>query len=259
MTSVFCQEISIKIKSDYQEDSTTIRMVRTEITDDSILNLVLNLVFVLPVEESKKYYRYGIGIDECKKLIDSSFIADNVVFIQPDYVRIPWYGNHVSNKEIWQLDYTIEVIKNAKTKYSNSDKNVRVFLVGFSKSGWGAMNILMSHSYLIDGVLIWDAPLSARRIDKWGMQQIFGDQDYFNRNYYLLRENGINTEELKNKKIVIGGYANFEDSSTEFLDLLDKNEIQYFHDSTLNYPHKWDKNWVYELLTYCNLTLKTKD
>ena len=254
ITSIFCQEIRIKIKSDYQEDSTIIRIVGTEITDDS----VLNLVFVLPVEEYKKDYRYGVGIDECQKLIDNNFVSKNVVFIQPDYVRIPWYGNHISNKEIRQLDYTLEVIKYIKTKYSYLDKKIKVFLLGFSKSGWGAMNILISHAYLIDGILIWDAPLSTRGIEKWGMQQIFGNEDNFNKNYFLLRENGIKHEALKNKIIIIGGYDYFEDSSIEFLDLLDENEIEYFHDNTLSYPHKWDKNWIYKLLTYCNLILKTK-
>ncbi len=133
-----------------------------------------------------------------------------------------------------------------------------MFLLGFSKSGWGAMNILISHAYLIDGILIWDAPLSTRGIEKWGMQQIFGNEDNFNNNYFLLRENGIKHEALKNKIIIIGGYDYFEDSSIEFLDLLDENEIEYFHDNTLSYPHKWDKNWIYKLLTYCNLILKTK-
>ncbi len=250
ISSLFCQKTRIKIKSDYQEDSTIIRIVGTEITDDSILNLV----FVLPVEENKKDYKYGIGIDECQKLIDCKLVSKNVVFIQPDYIRIPWYGNHISNKKIRQLDYTLEVIKYMKAKYSNLDKKIKVFLLGFSKSGWGAMNILISHANLIDGILIWDAPLSIRGIEKYGMQQIFGSEDNFNKDYFLLRENGIRHEELNNKIIIIGGYDYFEDSTNEFLDLLDKNRIEYLYDNSLRYPHKWDKNWIYKLLMYCNLT-----
>lgn len=246
------QEVSVKIKSPYQEDSTLIRRVSTEMTDDS----VVQLVFVLPVEASKTQYTYGVGIEECQQLISRNRVVQNVVFIQPDYTRVPWYGNHISNEEVRQLDYTRELITNTKAEYEASGKKVRVFLLGFSKSGWGSMHILLEYPRLIEGILIWDAPLSTRWNEKWGMQQVFGNEENFMENHYLLRASDRKYEALKNKTIVIGGYDYFESSSTRFLTQLEENGIPYFHDNTLKYPHKWDSRWIARLLSYCKLTVE---
>lgn len=246
--SIFCQDIRVKIKSDYQEDSSYLRIINSTITEDSNFNLV----FVLPVEAFKENYKYRSGIDECKKLIDSYKISNNVVFIQPDYIRIPWYGNHISNKSIWQLDFTVDLIKSYRLKYSN--KKFKVYLLGFSKSGWGSMNILIKYPELIDGILIWDAPLSTKWNEKWGMHYSFGNEENFMNNYYLMRENGIEFERLKNKKIVIGGYDLFEKQTKDFLIRLDENDIKYIYDDNLRTKHEWNKDWILRLLYYIHLS-----
>jgi hypothetical protein len=237
---------SLPIKSDYQEDSTRISIVHDVLHDDS----VLNLVFVLPVEAHKEKYQYGNGIDECRKLLDSNRVATNVVFIQPDYIRVPWYVNHVSNPEVRQEHYTLEVIDLMKARYAAAAPKVRVFLLGFSKSGWGAMHLLVKHPEAIDGIFIWDAPLATAWNEHWGMRAAFGSEAHFEENYYFMREKDLSYEELKNKRIVVGGYDFFEELSRDFLALLDEKGIAYVHNPTLEYAHRWDRNWIQALLSH---------
>ena len=253
ISSLFCQEIRCRIKSDFQEDSTYIRIIETTITEDS----VVNLIFILPVEEYKNQYEYGTGIEECKKIADSDSMLRNTIFIQPDYIRMPWYGNHPSNSEIRQLDYTIEVISHIKLKYSYSDKRIMTYLLGFSKSGWGCMNIMIRYPSFIDGILLWDSPLSTVWNKNWRMEEVFGNEEHFMKNYYLMRPNAIDFEKLENKKIVIGGYDYFESQSEAFLQLLDQHGVNYVQDNSISYPHKWNKDWIYKLLLYCNLVTRS--
>ena len=240
----------MRIKSEYEEDSTYLSIVNTTIVEDS----VLNLIFVLPVEAFKENYKYGNGFDECKELIVSNKISNNVVFVQPDYNKIPWYGNHNSNRTICQLDYTVDLIKEIRLRYS--DKNLKVYLLGFSKSGFGSMNIIIKYPELIDGVMIWDTPLSTKWNEKWGMQYSFGTEENFINNYYLMRENGIDFKVLKNKLIIVGGYNLFETQTKDFLKRLDENGIKYVYDNTIKCRHEWNKDWIYKLLLHSNSLTK---
>lgn len=243
------QEISTRIKSDFQEDSTNLKIINTAITEDS----VLNLIFVLPVE-SQNHYKYGNGIDECKELIKNNKISNNVIFIQPDYCRTPWYGNNPKDSSIWQLEYTIEIIEKVQLQYNN--KKHKIYLLGFSKSGSGSMNILLKYPGLIDGVMIWDAPLSTKWNEKWEMNFSFGTEVNFMKNYYLMREYGIDFENIKSKLIIIGGYDLFEIQIKEFLKRLDNNGVNYIYDDTLKYTHEWNKDWIYKLLLYAGTLTK---
>lgn len=250
ISSLHCQEIRMKIKSDYQEDSTYLRIINTTITEDSDLNLI----FILPVEQYKENYKYGNGFDECKKLIDNDKISNNVVFIQQDYINTPWYGNHDSNKKVWQLEYTIELIKNICLRYGN--KNLKVYLLGFSKSGFGSINILIKYPELIDGIMIWDAPLSTKWNENWRMQDSFGSEHNFMRDYCLMRKTRIEFENLINKEIIIAGYDLFEAQSKDFLKRLDENGIKYIYDNTIKYKHEWNKDWIYRILLHCDSLIK---
>lgn len=240
--ALYGQSRVIRIKSAYQEDSTAIRIVSTAMQDTALVRLV----FVLPVEEAKTRYKYGSGIEECQKLIEEGRVAENVVFIQPDYVRMPWYGNHPADTSTWQLSYTKELIGQMKAVHSG--KRIAVYLLGFSKSGWGSMSLLLHHPELIDGIMVWDAPLAANWNEKWGMQQVFDNQVHFMANYHLMRYAKDELKVLHGKTIIIGGYDLFEKESTAFLKLLDSKGIHYLHTPDLHYKHEWNKEWISQLL-----------
>ena len=52
-------------------------------------------------------------------------------------------------------------------------------LLGFSKSGWGAYSLLLRHPDLFGRAAAWDAPLMKDRPDQYGMGEIFGTQENF--------------------------------------------------------------------------------
>ncbi len=141
------------------------------------------------------------------ELADSNLIRNDIVFVQPGFVRIPWYGDHPDNRQISQEKYLIDVISQVSMIFQNYHKNI--YLLGFSKSGWGSMSVLLNYPDIIDGIFIWDTPFCTGFNQDWGMNQIFRDEKYFNSNYILTDRIGKSATELKEKIIAIGGYDMF--------------------------------------------------
>ena len=234
----------VEILSDFQEDSTLIRTIRTGLSKDS----VVNIVFILPVEKQKVQYTYGVGIEEAKKLIDLNLINNNVIFIQPEFCRTPWYGNHPTNPQIGQLNYLNDVIKNITSGYQ--EYNLKTYLLGFSKSGWGSMSLILNPQNNIDGIFIWDAPLMTKYNPDWDMDEVFENEKYFNESYYLPSKLTENHDIPKSKFIVLGGYDLFRNQSIEFIEKMKLYGVNFIHLDTLNYHHEWNKDWIYSLLKY---------
>gem|GEM_PF-1720302 len=210
------------------------------------------MVFVLPVEARKKSPKYGQGLVVCKELADSGFIRNNVVFVQPEFVRMPWYANHPVEPEVRQLDFMVQLIQHFQKKYVAHPK-VRVHLLGFSKSGWGSMFILCQQPDLVDGIMVWDSPLATSFNSNWGMDQVFGKQDYFMTHFYLPALAEQRPESFRSKSIIVGGYDQFLRSSKEFLLVFARHEITYTHLYPLNFDHRWEADWVLPMLQAAGL------
>jgi len=238
------EQVINRVRSLYQEDSTTITTFQTRYSGSDSLTII----FVLPVEEEKEFCIFGSGIREIRELADSNLIRSDVAFVQPGFTRIPWYADHPDNKQISQEKYLIEVISQVSVIFFHYHK--KIYLLGFSKSGWGSMSILLNNPGIIDGVFIWDTPFCTGFNKDWGMEQVFRDKRYFNRNYILTNRIGKYTTDIKDKIIAIGGYDLFLKETEAFLKLMDKKKISYYHNPNLQYRHEWNKGWIYSLLQY---------
>lgn len=204
----------------------------------------LNIVFVLPVKESKTF-SFGDPLKLIKdNLTNSNSIKDNVIFVQPVFTTVPWFANHPTDLSIQQEKDTINFINFIKNKYSNfpSFKSV---LLGFSKSGWGSFSLLMKDSSLADYLFAWDAPLGLSQLT-FGleMEPVFVDDTYFD-TYDLSTRLPNEFTSLENKNIYIGGYQLFETESTAFTDLLPSyTGISFNLDESMEFPHQWDIDWM---------------
>lgn len=233
-----------RIKSPHQEDSTSLYTLSTGLDGSDSLSVI----FLLPVERQKERYRYGVGIREVKELLDSNLLSRHILFIQPEFSRIPWYANHPSNPEVAQEKYLAGLIEDMRRQMDFSTE--RVYLLGFSKSGWGSMSFTLNYPELVDGIFIWDAPLATGYQKAWGMEQVFLQKPHFEENYQLTKRLARNAQKLRGKILVVGGYDFFATSCREVLEQLEQLGVAYIHDSDLNYPHEWNKTWIYGLLRH---------
>jgi len=123
------------------------------------------------------------------------------------------------------LNYLNDVIKNITSGYQ--EYNLKTYLLGFSKSGWGSMSLILNPQNNIDGIFIWDAPLMTKYNPDWDMDEVFENEKYFNECYDL-----------------------FGNQSIEFIEKMKLYGVNFIHLDTLNYHHEWNKDWIYSLLTY---------
>jgi hypothetical protein len=210
----------------------------------------LKIIFVLPVQ-SLDQTSFGNGIDEVKELLDSNEIEDNVLFIQPRFLVTPWYANHPSNVNIQQEDSTVELINIILAKYSMFP-NKKVYLLGYSKSGYGAVNIQLRYPSIVDGIFIWDAPVALDTFITSDMASVFDNVTYLQENYNMVDLLSTNSTSLEGKEIVVGGYKLWETLSKGFTDELTSNypSVNFTLNETMDYNHTWNKEWVKELLQY---------
>jgi len=211
----------------------------------------LKVIYLLPVDTTDNY-AFGRGILETQKLMIEGSISDNVLFIEPDLNTTPWFGNHPTNVKIQQEDNMVELFDKINYEYSFF-KDIEVTVLGFSKSGWGAMSMQLNFPEYIDNALIWDAPLDIYSLN-YGMSNVFVTNQYFRDNYFLNDELITKSNNLIGKTIVIGGYDLFSTSSNGFMSELNNYPlVNYISDATMVYAHTWDKRWIKDLLYYVNL------
>lgn len=163
-----------EIRSEYQADATKIRVLLPDSLDADRFYPVL---YVLPVEAGEES-RYGDGLLECQRCD----IANKYqwICVAPTFSALPWYADHPTDPELRQESYFLEtVIPAIEATYPTQNAREGRFLVGFSKSGWGAFSLILRHPDLFARAAAWDAPLMMERPDRYGMGPIFGTQDNF--------------------------------------------------------------------------------
>lgn len=211
----------------------------------------LKIIYVLPVEYTGES-SFGNGLIEVKQLMDAGDIQDNILFVSPDFIDTPWFCNHSSDVNIQQEDNIVELIDDIQAEYTALGfPNIETYLLGFSKSGHGSMNLLMKYPSKVDGIMIWDTPLSVYTFVYADMAPVFGTLANLQNNYYLNDTLVANNTNLLGKDIIIGGYNLFETYTDNFTAVLDTYPaIDYTLDETMNYAHAWNDVWIKELFAY---------
>ena len=162
------------------------------------------LLYVLPVQPGTPRSMagqwatdYGDGIAAMRDL-DVANRCDLVV-VEPDFNAVeapglyetgpaPWYGDSPASAAIRQESYIVSAVVPAVDSLYPAARRERL-LLGYSKSGWGAINLLLRHPDLFEAAAAWDAPLMMRSISPPHYADediVFGrDNDYFTREYRL--------------------------------------------------------------------------
>src|ERR1043166_3437601 len=169
-----------------------------------------NVIYVLPVEAGTKS-EYGDPLVELKKLdLHNRY---NVIFVEPTFFNTPWYADNPDDPRIHQETYLLkDVIPFIDRTYPTRARAGNRFLLGFSKSGWGAWTLLLRHLQVFGRAAAWDAPMMMDH-PEWGGSPIFGTQENFERYRItnLLRAHAaeLPASTLNAPRLILTGYAFF--------------------------------------------------
>lgn len=135
------------------------------------------VLYILPVAAGTTS-RWGSGIREAAR----ADIADRfgVVCVAPAFAATPWFADHPTDPALQQESHFIKtVLPWVESHYPVEKRRSGRFLLGFSKSGYGAVMLLLRHPDLFERALAWDAPIDKTRPDQFKMIDVFGTEAHF--------------------------------------------------------------------------------
>lgn len=241
-----------RIESPYQAKETSLRVLMPDKVD---LTKQYRVLYVLPVHEDGEF-RHGDGLIEMKKL--NVHNEHQVICVSPSFTAQPWFADHDLNPQKLEESHLIKtVIPFVDANYPTQAGSDGRFLIGFSKSGWGAIALLLRNPDLFDKAAGWDigirvdtGPIEeddrAERIAReWGTVENFEA----NRISNLVKTRGkdlgdearlfyYSTEGTR----AIGG--------VEIHRLLVEHEIPHRYVMEPHRKHAWDTGWIPEAMAF---------
>jgi pimeloyl-ACP methyl ester carboxylesterase len=117
-----------------------------------------------------------------------------------------------------------------------------VTLVGFSKSGCGALNLALDHPGLFRSVVVFDAPLANEDIRRFELSSFYADAQELRADVPLLRVRAGATFGATDL-ILVRGETFAEEMDLFFAALRDRNLDAVVPDG-VRCPHHWNSGWI---------------
>ena len=231
-----------ELTTEYQSGPALVQILLPDHLDRSKTYPVL---YILPVEGIGS--KFGHGLVEAQK----ADIANKygVICVYPIFNKAsPWYGNHATEPTLRQEDYVVKaLVPFIDSKYpTQKDKEGR-WLIGFSKSAWGAFTLLFRHPDVFGYAAGWDGPLMLDGNGKdWGPMGLsvnFGTREAMLPNLpsVLAKENA---SWLKKRPRLVLGLGKFWAGHVKKMEaLLESLGIPHVYRSDLTVEHRWDTGW----------------
>jgi S-formylglutathione hydrolase FrmB len=200
------------------------------------------VLFVLPVEGGEGN-RFGDGLAEVKKL--DLHNKHGFICVLPTFARLPWYADHPTDPRIAQESYFVKVVLPFfEQTYPALAKPEGRLLLGFSKSGWGALTLLLRHPSVFGKAVAWDAPLMMDAPGKYGSGEIFATRDNFTKYQVtkLIEQQGAKLGDKK--RLALMGYGNFRKDHQAAHELLEKLKVPHEYQDGPPRKHDWHSGWV---------------
>ncbi|MFM8252050.1 MAG: alpha/beta hydrolase-fold protein [Planctomycetota bacterium] len=233
--------IEHKLRSRYQAGETIVRVVRPTVIDGQRRYSAL---YILPVE-ARDEHRFGDPVAEAIK----ARLADRwqVICVFPTFSHLPWYADHPTDLEKRQESYLLhDVLPLIEREHPVRAERAGRWLVGFSKSGWGAYSLLFRHPDRFDRAAAWDAPLMKDRPNQFGMQEIFGTDEAFAAYQLTKRLPTIRSQLGTRTRLVLTGFDNFREHHEQFHGELQRQQLPHEYRDGPKRAHIWGSGWLAE-------------
>jgi len=200
------------------------------------------VLYILPVERGTGG-RWGSGIGEARRTnVHNTF---GLVCVAPAFDSTPWYADHPTDPTVRHESYLLRVVLPlVEARHPVEKRPEGRLLVGFSKSGWGAFSLLLRHPDLFGRAAAWDAPMMEQAPTKFGMAEIFGSQENFERyriTALVERQAGLLKEGPA--RLVLMGYGNFRAPTEAMHRKMVALGIPHVYDNTTRHRHHWESGW----------------
>lgn len=201
------------------------------------------VIYVGEVEPTTNVYADSLQTIRTLGLHDTH----NVIFVRSYTKSIPWFGTKSDGTRQVDIHYRDVVVGLMDERYSTiKNREGRMFL-GFSKSGFGALSILLRNPTVFGYAAAWDVPWNLVYGD-FETIDAFGTSAQFN----LYNPKTILTSYLSSvndkSRIVLAGSASFSADTISFDAYLTTNNVPHAYVYNLlgggGADHNWNTGWL---------------
>jgi len=232
------------IASPFQRTATRLRVLLPDTYDPA---RTYRTVYVLPVEPGNAA-AYGDGLTTIRQA--NLHNIHDTIFVAPSFSDMPWYADHATNIRLRQESHLIRtVIPFVEARYAVDRTAAGRHLLGFSKSGYGAVSMLLRRPDLFGRAMAWDSPLAmANPATGYGYLGILGNRANFAANYRIttLLQRQAAAFVGGPPRILLGGwgYQFTRQDHAAVSRLMTQLRIPHVYDAGIQRAHVWNSGWV---------------
>ncbi|MFJ3519852.1 hypothetical protein [Streptomyces sp. NPDC090131] len=224
----------VLLESPFQQPGTEVTMLWPD-------QRVRRLVLVLPVEKGDGT-KYGRGLDEIRLL--PADLRDGTLFAAPTFSASPWLVNHASRADCQQEDHLLRVVVPTVLAALGEQERPPLHLLGFSKGGFAALNLLARHPRVFAAASVWDPSLLSDRPPHPQLVEAAGSAarlDAYDVRLNLRRHAAA----LRGaRRIALGGVGTLEADWIAGRQLLAALDIPHRAYRDAPAEHRWDTAWL---------------
>jgi len=205
-----------------------------------------NFLIVLPVEAGLGT-QFGDGLATLQALDAED--QYNLTIIEPTFNVAPWYANSATDpNRQYETFMTDELVPWIRQNLSVTG-NEQIWLIGFSKSGVGAQDLILRHPDLFTLAASWDFPADISSISDPEFPDAplsYGTQANFQANYQLTQAfvQAHAAPFQTANRIWIGGYSLYQGDVSDYDALLTSAGVLHTVGAPEYLAHTWNSGWV---------------
>jgi len=217
--------------------------VRVLTPTDPSTNYAHSFLFALPVEAGVAQTTFGDGLDELQKLgVQNQY---NATIIEPIFPIDPWYADNPNDATINYETFTAKFLPawvDSTFATTGAEENL---LLGFSKSGYGALDLIFKHPDVFNAVAAFDFPADMATYDgspygAYGTDANFQDNYRLSSNFIDTWKAPFTTED----HILISEGSAFATQVADFDALLTSQGVEHTLLTQTSDAHSWSGGWL---------------
>jgi hypothetical protein len=188
---------------------------------------------------------YGDGLQTMRALDAQD--RYNLTIVEPTFNYDPWYADNPDFTHFrYETFMTQDLMPWIKHNLATTGHE-QIWLIGFSKSGLGAQDLILKHPDVFTLAASWDFPADMSSYTQGGdSASAYGSNANFQANYRLTTAfvNARKVPFTSKNRIWIGGYALCRKDISDYSELLTSAGIVHTTGTPLPMAHRWNSGWA---------------
>ena len=206
-----------------------------------------SFLYALPVENGLTGLSLGDGLNQLENLdVEDQY---NATIIEPIFPMYSWYADNPLDATINYETFVADILPQWVDSHFSTTGNEKNLLIGFSKSGYGSVDLLLKHPTTFDAAAAFDFPADMGSYNSMQSSTAdnYGTQANFQNNYELDQSfiDAYRAPFTTQNRLWISEGPLFGPQVADFNNLLTSQGVMHTLSTTeTGDAHNWTSGWV---------------